>query len=176
MEFDSNFLQKIPMESFVSPKVECRTSIGRGKGLFAIQKIFKDEIVSISGGVIIQSKDWEKFREENGDYAYFIDEKFLIAPLNPQNPSDDWRMNHCCEANCGVNGQIIFVAMRDIEIGEELFFDYAMTETDPEYSLELSCDKTTCRKKFTGNDWKNPEIQKKYAGYFSYYIERKISG
>jgi hypothetical protein len=175
MKYNAEFLKQIKMESYVNPKVECRHSEGKGKGLFAIEKISKDEIVSISGGVIIESKDWAKFRETNGDYAYFIDEKFLIAPLNPEDPSDDWRMNHCCEANCGLNGQIIFVAMRDIEVGEELFFDYAMTETDPDYSLDLHCDKSTCRKHVTGNDWKNPEIQKKYSGYFSLYIEKKIS-
>ncbi len=175
MKFDSEFLKSVKSESYVSPKVERRNAEGKGAGLFALEKIKKDEIVSISGGVILPKSEWKKFREEKGDYAYFIDDEFLIAPLNPADPSDDWRMNHCCEPNCGIRGQIIFAALRDIEEGEELTFDYCMTESDEDYSMNLSCSHKTCRKKFTGTDWKKPELQKKYKGYFSLYIEKKIS-
>jgi len=31
-----------------------------------------------------------------------------------------------------------------------------------------------CRKKFTGDDWKLPEIQERYNGYFSPYLQRKV--
>ncbi|MCB1176056.1 MAG: SET domain-containing protein, partial [Leptospiraceae bacterium] len=129
MEFDEDFLKSVINESFVSPKVERRDSPGKGVGLFATETIFKDEIVSISGGVVIRSEDWKKYKNEFGDYAYNIEEDFMIMPLNPKDPSDDWRMNHCCDANCGLRGQIVFVAMKNIEPGEELLFDYAMTES-----------------------------------------------
>lgn len=175
MIYDEKFLNGIRMEGYVSKKVQVKQAPGKGKGLFAIDTIKKGEIVSISGGVIISADEWEKFKGEHGDYAYFIEEEFLIAPLNPDDPSDDWRMNHCCEANCGLKGQIVFVAMRDISEGEELLYDYAMTESDPSYELNLSCKHETCRKKFTGNDWKNPVIQKKYDGYFSIYLQEKIN-
>jgi hypothetical protein len=65
--------------------------------------------------------------------------------------------------------------MQDIEIDEELTFDYAMTETDPRYNIDLKCEKENCRKKFTGNDWKIPELQEKYNSYFSMYIQEKIN-
>ncbi len=175
MKYDDNLLKTIKSESYVNPKIEKRTIEGKGQGLFAIQKISKDEIVSISGGIIIESNHWNFFKEKYGDYAYYIDKNFLIAPLNPMDPSDDWRMNHCCHPNCGVKGQIIFVAMRDIDIDEELTFDYAMTETDPEYVVELSCHKENCRQKFTGNDWKQPDLQEKYGKYLSLYIQENIN-
>ena len=174
MEFDEIFLKAIKSESYVNPKVTKKDSPGKGIGLFANQKISKGEIVSISGGIIINRKEWGDFQNENGDYAYYIENDFLIAPLNPKNPSDDWRMNHCCNPNCGIKGQICFVAMRDIEADEELTFDYAMTESDPDYRVELNCDKENCRKVFSGNDFKNKEIQKKYNGFFSLYIQEKI--
>ena len=175
MEYNQELLYSIKSESYVNPKIEKKTIEGKGIGLFAIQKILKDEVVSISGGIIIESKEWHNFKEKYGDYAYFIDKNFLIAPLNPQDPSDDWRMNHCCHPNCGVKGQIIFVAMRDIEKGEELTFDYAMTESDPDYQVELKCDKQNCRQKFTGNDWKLPSLQEKYGKYLSLYIQENIN-
>ncbi|HMV41511.1 MAG TPA: SET domain-containing protein [Leptospiraceae bacterium] len=176
MQYSENILKKTKSESYVSPKVKCVSIEGKGKGLIAKEKISKGEIVSISGGLIFKEEDHQKELVEKGigDYCYYIEEGFLICPINPEDPSDDWRMNHCCEPNCGVRGQIVFVALRDIEINEELTFDYAMTETDPNYSVPLSCDKSSCRKTFSGNDWKNPDIQKKYKGHMSLYIERKI--
>jgi uncharacterized protein len=173
MKFSEEVLAKVKAESYVSKKVKMQEINGQ-KGLFAIDKISKNEIVSISGGVILSKKEYEIIYKNTSDHAYSITEDFLICPLNPENPSDDWRMNHCCEPNCGVKGQIVFVAMKEIEIGEELTFDYAMTETDPNYSFDLSCKNKSCRKKFTGSDYKLKQVQEKCKGYFSLYVQDKI--
>ena len=74
----------------------------------------------------------------------------------------------------GVRGEITFVAMRDIDAGEELTHDWAMTDDD-DYSVECKCGATTCRKILTGKDWQRPELQEKYAGYFSAYLTEKIA-
>lgn len=176
MIYSEKILSQTKSESYVSPKVECVLIEGKGKGLVAKEKISKGEIVSISGGLIFKKEDHKTELDDKGigDYCYYIEENFLICPINPEDPSDDWRMNHCCEPNCGVRGQIVFVALKEIQVGEELTFDYAMTETNPDYSIHLNCNKTTCRKIFSGNDWKKKEIQNKYKGYMSLYIERKI--
>ncbi|MBE7411140.1 MAG: SET domain-containing protein [Leptospiraceae bacterium] len=176
MEFDESFLKEISSESYVRKGIAVKYIEGKGLGLFTNTKIPKGEIVSISGGIVVSKTFYEDVAKKNGydDYAYFIEDDFLIMPLNPKNPSPDWRMNHCCDANCGIVGQTTFVAMRDIEEGEELTFDYCMSESDPDYEFYLNCTKSICRKKFSGNDWKNPELQKKYKGYFSLYIKRKM--
>jgi uncharacterized protein len=174
MNYNKHFLKSIKAESYVSHKVERREIKERGYGLFAKEKIFKDEIVSISGGIIITKDNFSDLRKKDLDYAYHITNDFLMCPLNPEDPSDDWRMNHCCEPNCGLDGNIVFVAIKDILENEELTYDYCMTETNPEYSMNLSCNKSSCRKIFTGNDWKNPELQKKYKTYFSNYIKNQI--
>ncbi len=177
MEFDRSFLEEISSESYVRKGVIVKYFEGKGHGLITEIKIPKGEIVSISGGIVVSKEFYETIAKRNGydDYAYFIEDNFLIMPLNPKNPSADWRMNHCCDANCGIVGQTVFVAMRDIEEGEELTFDYCMSESDPEYEFSLNCNKSVCRKKFSGNDWKKPELQKKYKGFFSSYIEKKIN-
>lgn len=176
MEYSKEILSSVKSESYVSPKVEKKQLGSKGYGLVAKESISKGEIVSISGGLILTEEQHKKIVEDRGfgDYSYYIENGFLICPLNPEDPSDDWRMNHCCEPNCGVRGQIVFVALRDINPNEELTFDYAMTETNPDYSVDLHCDKKSCRKKFTGNDWKNPDLQNKYKGHLSLYIESKI--
>ena len=37
-------------------------------------------------------------------------------------------MNHSCEPNAGLSGQVVLVAMRDIRDGEEILYDYAMSD------------------------------------------------
>ena len=66
-----------------------------------------------------------------------------------------------------------FVAIRDIAAGEELTIDYAMTDDEP-YEMECQCGSETCRKLITGTDWQKPELQKKYDGYFSWFILRRM--
>ena len=41
-------------------------------------------------------------------------------------------LNHSCEPNVGVQGQIVFVAMRDVAAGEELTLDYGTIDHDAE--------------------------------------------
>ena len=33
---------------------------------------------------------------------------------------------------------------------------------------------TWCRERITGEDWRRPELQKRYAGHFLPYIERRF--
>ena len=82
-------------------------------------------------------------------------------------------INHSCNPNCGIKGHLQIVAMRDIESGEEITFDYAMTESS-DYSMDCKCGAKNCRKTITGNDWKLPILQKRYNGYFSNYIQIKL--
>jgi hypothetical protein len=81
--------------------------------------------------------------------------------------------NHSCDANLGMRGEITFVAMRDIAPGEELTHDWATTDDD-DYSVECKCGASTCRGTLTGKDWQRPELQRRYAGYFSTYLAKKI--
>lgn len=175
MIYDKKLLNNVQSESYVSNKVERRVIQDRGYGLFAKEFISKNEIISVSGGIIIDKNYNKHLLEQDLDYAYHITDNLLICPLNPIYPSDDWRMNHCCNANCGLDGNTVFVAMRDIEKDEELTYDYCMTESNPDYEVELTCDKDNCRKVFTGRDWENKVLQDKYKNYFSSYIKRKIN-
>jgi uncharacterized protein len=74
----------------------------------------------------------------------------------------------------GVRGQITFVAMRDIPPGSELTIDDAMIDGEPSEGMECSCGTRECRKVITGEDWRLPDLQRKYAGYFSRYLEDRF--
>jgi hypothetical protein len=49
-----------------------------------------------------------------------------------------------------------------------------MSDTMPYDEFECGCGQPTCRGKVTGNDWQKPELQKRYAGFFSPHVQRKI--
>jgi len=83
-------------------------------------------------------------------------------------------VNHCCNPNAGLSGQIALVAMRDIQPGEEICFDYAMSDTRPYDEFACDCGAPNCRRHVTGSDWQLPELQKRYAGYFAPHVQRKI--
>jgi hypothetical protein len=82
--------------------------------------------------------------------------------------------NHSCEPNLGIQGQIVFVAMRDIEAGEVLTHDWAMADDDS-YEMQCRCGARTCRQTITGQDWRRPELQRKYAGYMSWYLVERVA-
>ena len=88
-------------------------------------------------------------------------------------------MNHSCNPNVGYCGQIIFVAMRDIGAGEELTFDWAMGTDESIFGKDLRfpcrCGSPKCRKVLTAHDWSRRELQSRYKGYFSTYIQKRVS-
>ena len=81
--------------------------------------------------------------------------------------------NHSCDPNCGMHGEISFVAIRDIEVGEELTIDYAFIDNE-DYSFECHCGSPNCRHTVTGFDWTKRNLQEKYYPYFAQYLKDKI--
>lgn len=162
--------------SYRSPKTEVRESKIHGRGLFATADIAKDEIVAVKGGHIISREPLrEKVTPRLGPVEIQIDGDLFIAPVTEEERDGSMLYtNHSCDPNLGMRGEIIFVAMRDIRAGEELTHDWAMTDDD-DYSVECNCGVPNCRKILSGKDWQRPELQARYAGYFSEYLAKKIA-
>ncbi len=97
---------------------------------------------------------------------------YLLSGTNPE-PGD--MVNHSCEPNCGLSGQMVVMSLRSIDIGEQCTFDYAMCDGYPEVLFSCECGSSRCRGTITGNDWKLPELQDRYNGYFSPYLVRRMS-
>ena len=161
--------------SYLSPKTEVRESRIHGRGLFATDKIDKGEVAAVKGGHIVTREQLREITLRLGPVEIQIGDDLFIAPV-----TDDERelsmlySNHSCDANLGMRGEITFVALRDIEAGEELTHDWCTTDDD-DYSVDCKCGAANCRKILTGKDWQRPELQKQYAGYFSAYLAKKIA-
>ncbi len=162
------------MKTYRSPKIEIRDDALAGRGVVAIVDIAQDEIVAIKAGHVVTRDEIDAVTAAAGDYALQIDDDFYIAPRVPDEVLDmSVMINHSCDPNVGFRGNVIYVAIRDIAAGEELFHDYAMERSD-DYSLDCRCGSALCRGKVTGDDWKLPELQQRYGDYFSIYLRRKI--
>ena len=160
--------------SFRSIKTEIKTSNTEGRGLFAKERISKGEIVSVRGGHIITRQMEAQMEKPPGYWGYPISDEFVLAPFTPAEVESVMMfLNHSCEPNVGILGQVIFVAMRDIDRGEELTIDYAMFGADKE-PMRCNCQSPACRGLITDSDWQAETLQIKYKGYFSAYVQAKI--
>lgn len=162
------------ISSYRSPKTQVRASGTHGRGLFAIKPIRTGEIVSIRGGHILSRQAERRRRKPAGYWGYPIAKDFVLAPLTTREVNSVMMfLNHSCEPNVGIRGQILFVAMRAIRAGEELTIDYAMFGAD-RTQMRCSCGAASCRRVITSSDWRRPELQQKYAGYFSAYLQTEM--
>lgn len=160
--------------TYFSPKVEKRTSGIEGRGLYARSSIRKGDIAVVKGGYILTKAQRDDISKELGPSEIQVSEDLFIGPSTiAEREGGMMHLNHSCEPNLGIQGQIVYVALRDIDPGEELTFDYAMTDDEP-CEMKCRCGAKSCRGTITGFDWKRPEVQKKYDGYFSWFIQRRI--
>ena len=160
--------------SYLSPKAEVRPSAIHGRGLFAREAIAKEEIVCIKGGHIFDRRRLAELQPDLGPAEVQITEDLFIGPVRAEDREGGMIFsNHSCEPNIGVRGQIVFVAMRDVEAGEELTHDWAMTDDDS-YEMTCRCGTPACRGVVTGQDWRRPELQARYGDYMSWHLLRKI--
>ncbi len=160
--------------SYRSPRTEVRSSPIHGRGLFATEPIACGEIVAVKGGHVLEREAWAALERDLGAAEIQLSEDLFIAPVD--RATRDGAMlysNHSCDPNIAIQGQIVFVAMRDIAAGEELTHDWATTD-DLDYTLRCNCGSAACRGTITGRDWMKPELQRRYAGWFCWFLQRRI--
>ena len=158
--------------SYLNPKCEAREHAEGGCGVFSKRFIPKGELISLWGGTIVRRDELDPSMPRFTQRVLQIDEDLFILTAEDPEPNDCF--NHSCEPNLGFSGQIGLMAMRDVQAGEELCFDYAMSDGGPYDEFECFCGSPGCRGKVTGNDWKLPQLWEKYDGYFSTYLSKRI--
>lgn len=165
-------LRPVP-ENFLTPLAEMRPANGAGYGSFAVSPIPAGTIVATFGGTLMGRRDFDLQDAERRSRSIQIeDDSFLLGPVSRE-PGD--AVNHSCEPNCGMGGAAQVVAMRDIAAGEALSFDYAMADGSDYDEFTCACGTKSCRGLVSGSDWQRPDLQQRYAGYFSPYLVRRIA-
>jgi len=163
--------QKYP--SYTNSKLELQNCPEKkGLGIFAREYIAAGEVLSVWAGEIFTGEELAREPVDRQTHGIQVGEDIFQLPISDNDPADFY--NHSCNPNAGLDGQICLVAMREIQPGEEICFDYAMSDSTDYDEFECHCGAPNCRGKVTGNDWKIPDLQKRYRGYFMPYLQHRI--
>jgi len=148
-----------------NPKVSVRTTKKYGKAVFADKDINKGEVIAMFDGKIYDI-DFEGWNDRICDHVVQFEKgKWRISKGIGQ------RINHSCEPNCGIKDLFKVVAMRKIKAGEEITWDYEMTERNVTgWSMVCKCGTKSCRKKIGNYDNMPEATRKKYKGYISEWL------
>ncbi len=148
-----------------------------GYGLFTNNNISKGERLVVFGGHVMTVDQESATEIAAGDYPLQIADDLVIGPAYETEIENSDFINHSCDPNSGFKGQIFLVAMRDIQAGEEICFDYAMALSGDGSGLHIEkcgCKSDQCRGVIAELDWQRQDLQEKYKGYFQFYLEEKI--
>lgn len=160
--------------TWINTKLHEKESTLGGLGTFAQEQINKDELLMVFGGYIMSFSEEAVLPKEAQDLAIQIERGFVIGRKTPASLKTGDYVNHSCSPNAGIRGQISLYAMRTIELGEEITFDYGTVLYTPEgtevYSLTCACNQINCRGTITSNDWMNEAISKFNRRYLPFYL------
>jgi hypothetical protein len=83
-------------------------------------------------------------------------------------------INHSCDANVGIvdndMGAFDFVALRDLEVGQELTWDYGAAEFHSISIANCLCGSPLCRKDSLGFELAHRNIRQQYGKYYAKYL------
>lgn len=118
------------------PRIQVRRSGVHGKGVFALRPIADGERIIEYKGEIVSWKKASAREPDNGDpdhtFLFGIDDRLVIDANFGGNAAR--YINHSCDPNCEteqINERVFIHAIRDIEPGEELSYDYQLTLDEP---------------------------------------------
>ncbi|MBA4340806.1 MAG: SET domain-containing protein-lysine N-methyltransferase [Methylibium sp.] len=148
--------QDDPLSPRSGRRIQVRRSGVHGRGVYAIASIEAgDTLIEYTGERI----DWDEAlrrhphdpKQPNHTFYFHLDTGQVIDALHGGN-SSRW-INHSCEPNCEAEedkGRVFIKALRDIQPGEELFYDYGLV-IDERYTAKLKkefacyCGSPFCR-------------------------------
>ena len=161
--------------SWITPKARKGIESGiAGRGLFATEPIAAGEIVAVKGGHIVTTEQLRELPDPLPNSEIQIaDGLHLVALSHEEYEPVMLFINHSCDPTVGFAGNVVLVAMRDIAAGDELTTDHAMFD-DYDGQMACRCGTRRCRGVIDGRDWRRSDLQDRYRGFFSWYLQRKI--
>ena len=143
--------------------------------MHAAEAIAGGEVVAVKGGHIVDGAAVAGLPEGIRDSAFPIAaDLFLAALTHDEYDGVMMLVNHSCDPNVGMGGNVLLVSMRDIAAGEELTTDCALFLEDPGFAMACRFGTAACRGVVTGTDWMRADLRARYRGWFSWWLQQKI--
>jgi hypothetical protein len=142
--------------------VVCRNGAIHGNGLFANRLIRKGTLVWELDEPTFTWKEIQAWPEKQlrvfNWYGFQCDvDRYSL----PKDDSREW--NHSCNPNTWWAGSNLICARRDIQVGEEVTYDYSTCDIDLELEMECHCGTPSCRGIITNRDYLNSQWQEQYG-------------
>ena len=157
--------------NYLTPLAVDRPVDNKGYGAFAIQTIEPGTVIATFGGEVHRRHTFDLCDSDRKSRSIQIDDDLFILGPPTRDPGDS--INHSCDPNCGAGNAVQIVAMRTIETGEELTFDYAMTDGSDYDTFTCACNSPKCRNTISGTDWRRRSLHNRYRNYMSPYLTRR---
>ena len=158
---------------YLSPLLEARPNPAKGRyGVFARTRIPAGQLLVVWGDDIVTAEEFEQLSAREKMHTIQVEEELYQVPCRGPEPGDF--INHCCDPNAGLRGQLSLVALRPIAAGEEVCYDYAMSDGSAYDEFCCDCGVRRCRGRVTGDDWQLPELWARYGEHFSPYLLARI--
>jgi uncharacterized protein len=144
-------------------RIQVRTSGVHGKGVFALKPIAEGErIIEYTGQRISWPEALRRHPHDPSDpnhtFYFSLGDGSRVIDAKVGGNSARW-INHACDPNCEADeveagdesGRVFIQALRDLEPGEELFYDYGLV-IDERYTPKLKkdyecrCGSPNCRR------------------------------
>ncbi len=139
-----------------------------GNGLFASRQLPKGEFLFEVTGQVIEHKYEPNFSSTGPNWMGFGINKWIKTDEN-----HPWtKLNHSCDPNVGFAGDFRIVTIRDVQPGEELTIDYAITDADPYWSMDCACGSSNCRKNIYGFTHLSDDLKRKYADFIPNWMQQ----
>jgi hypothetical protein len=163
----------ILVQNFLTPLAVPFGTPPHGFGSRAISVIPAGTSVATFGGTAMSRVDFSQYEADRRSRSLQVDTNVIFLGPPSREPGDS--INHSCEPNCGMRNATTIVAMRDIAVGEELTFDYAMSDASDYDEFDCNCRTSLCRGRVQADDWQLETLRHRYKGFFSPYIQRKMN-
>ncbi len=163
------------LTAWLAPDLEAHASLIAGRGLFAGRWIEAGEVVAVWGGTLFSEAEVQAGQADPETIAILDEGLYLAEPVGAA-AVEEYPLNHACDSNLWMHDAITLAARRRIAPGEELTADYALWLYNVPWTLEVCrCGSPLCRGRITDGDWRLPEVQARYAGHFTPFLNLKIA-
>jgi hypothetical protein len=167
-----------PASCWLHPAVEVRPSPIAGRGFFARLGLPAGTVVSRLGGRLVDTTELRRrLADADAGLAPYVDTIVVASDRHLLVESGENRFgNHGCDPNLGWVDEYTLATMADVAAGEELLSDYAMSTADPDYVLRCHCPSYRCRQMVAGDDWRIPQLQERYRGWWVPFVQSLVDG
>jgi hypothetical protein len=163
-----------PLVSWVHEAVIVDDSPIADRGLFTSAALDVGTVVIGLGGRLVSTAELEELLRTSDGYVdtitVFGDAHLVLPPATKVHFG-----NHSCDPNIRHTGPYELACRRPIEAGEELTIDYATHTGAPGFAMECGCGARDCRGLVTGDDWRRPDLQARYAGHWVPALAERIA-